>query len=313
MKALVENITLMKKKGNRMNISIAGITLRVASSLSVASDESDASYMEFVGDEYVRADNEVINVGIGTDGMPDCRFFRKIFDGGRAWSLHADGEDRIYGTSNISDDGRPLVMARLHNCMRIPSSVTVYCNPGLVVDGAVRNPMGYPLDQIIMMYALAMRGGLIVHAAGMAMGGRAYMFPGVSGAGKSTMTGLFSGRDNGSVLLSDDRIVARKRGGSFSAWGTPWPGEAGVARNANMPLGGIFFLRKGASHNIRELTAFESLKRLMPLASVPWYDRDIVPEYVQVFEGLVSEVPSYEFTFANDMSAVDAFEEFARK
>jgi hypothetical protein len=300
-----------------ISLEVAGITLKVVSHLpllaSGATGGSDRAYEEFIRVGYGGTDDETIDVEIVTDNIPDTRGLRRIFDGGGAWGLYAEGEDRIYCTSRTGGDRRPLITARLRGCLRGPAPITLHCNPELLVEGTIRNPMRYPLDQIVLSYALAFRGGIILHAAGVSIGERAYMFPGVSGAGKSTMTGLFANKGYESALLSDDRVVARKLDGGFSAWGTPWPGEAGLARNFHMPLGGVFFLDKGDLNGIKELVPAEAVRRLMPMASVPWYDRDVVPDCVRVLEELLLEVPSYEFTFNNDAGAVDAIEEFLGK
>ncbi|HAM50351.1 MAG TPA: hypothetical protein DCP92_06510 [Nitrospiraceae bacterium] len=89
----------------------------------------------------------------------------------------------------------------------------------------VRNPFVYPLDLLILMYALAWREGIIAHAAGVVMRGRGYVFPGRSGTGKSTlvrqfnnatqyecsaMTGLFYERSGTTFLCLGLRGLARQ-------------------------------------------------------------------------------------------------------
>jgi len=71
--------------------------------------------------------------------------------------------------------------------------VLVHCNPALVSEKngakALANPFCYPLDQLLLMYHLAGREGFITHAAGAAYHGVGMIFPGRSGAGKSTIRG----------------------------------------------------------------------------------------------------------------------------
>ena len=70
-------------------------------------------------------------------------------------------------------------------------------------------PLMYPLDQLLLMYYLSKRKGLLVHAAGMVLGGRVYLFAGVSGAGKSTISELLVRARIGKVL-SDERMIVRE-------------------------------------------------------------------------------------------------------
>jgi serine kinase of HPr protein (carbohydrate metabolism regulator) len=163
-----------------------------------------------------------------------------------------------------------------------------------------------------MMHILAGNQGFIIHAAGVQIGGSGYIFPGKSGAGKSTLTRQFAGRP-GTGLLSDDRVAVRRIGGCFHAFGTPWPGEGKVAVNGRVPLAGIFFILKGSRNEIKEITTRTALERLLPVVSVPWYDRDVMAGILSFFEELVSRVPVYEMLFTRGPAAADCFEEFLSK
>jgi serine kinase of HPr protein (carbohydrate metabolism regulator) len=159
------------------------------------------------------------------------------------------------------------------------------------------------------MYILARRHGALLHAAGIDINGKGYIFPGKSGAGKSTITRQFAALgDTG--LLSDDRIVVRKIEGGFKAYGTPWPGEAGIALNKSVPLAGIFFINHGSANRIREITPKEALARLLPVTSIPWYDREVMDRILTFCEDLISSVPIYELDFKPSVEVVDVFERF---
>jgi hypothetical protein len=195
--------------------------------------------------------------------------------------------------------------------------VTVYCGDKLIRahDGipAIVNPVCYPLDQILLMYMLARCEGALFHAAGVYMDGRCWIFPGKSGAGKTTLARcLMAHAGPDAEALSDDRMAARKTNGVFYAYGTPWPGDAGVAVNKGAPLGGIFFIRHGAANRIEEINPRQSFERLMPLTSVPWYDRKVMPSVLNFCEDLVSGVPCYDFYFNPSADAARCLESFVK-
>ena len=63
------------------------------------------------------------------------------------------------------------------------------------------------------------QGGFLLHGSGVVRGGKAYIFFGPSGAGKTTVTRL-SPRD---TILSDDlTLVVRREGGTYAAAGIPF-------------------------------------------------------------------------------------------
>ncbi len=80
-----------------------------------------------------------------------------------------------------------------------------------------------PLDQLLFLAPLAHTNGLLLHASGAVIDGKAFVFAGHSGDGKTTLSRLLAAE--GLELLSDERIALRREGESFRAYGTPWPGE----------------------------------------------------------------------------------------
>lgn len=79
------------------------------------------------------------------------------------------------------------------------------------------------LLRIVLTLVLAEEGGLLLHSAGLMREGRAFLFFGRSGAGKSTVTRLAAG----TTILSDEIVAVREEGGAFHAYGTPFWGEMG--------------------------------------------------------------------------------------
>jgi len=89
-------------------------------------------------------------------------------------------------------------------------------------------------------------GGLMLHSAGLVLGGKAYVFPGKSGAGKSTLARLALGA--GAEVISDEINLLRPGPRGWRAYGSPFWGEMRAGgRQANWPLGGVFFLKKAAA------------------------------------------------------------------
>jgi hypothetical protein len=186
------------------------------------------------------------------------------------------------------------------------------------------NPMTYPLDQLLLMNHLSARGGVIVHGAGAVVGGGALVFPGVSGAGKSTLSRLFVDAGLGDSLLSDDRVILRRspaqaaltgharagvssdtvEGESVIAWGTPWAGDAQVARNAEAPLTALLFLVKADANELTRLDAAEAMRRLMPVVSCPWYDAKRLPDVLETSARVVESILCYDLHFRPDEEVI---------
>jgi hypothetical protein len=160
-----------------------------------------------------------------------------------------------------------------------------------------------------MMIFLASRQGAIIHSAGWCLDGGGFVFAGKSGAGKSTISNLIDQAGTG-LILSDDRIVVRKIDDQFFIYGTPWPGESGIAVNQSAPLKGILFLKQGNENRIADLKSSDAMSYLFPVMSIPWHDRENVSHMMDFCESLLSIIPMYELTFCADETAADFVNEF---
>lgn len=122
----------------------------------------------------------------------------------------------------------------------------------------------YALDSLLRMFlswALLGQQGFLLHAATVVRNGKAYVFAGRSGAGKSTVASL---SPRGSVL-TDEISLLKRVDGEWRAFGTPFWGEFRAdGANTSAPLAGIFRLVQAAAHRLAPLRPSELLKTMLP-------------------------------------------------
>jgi hypothetical protein len=70
-------------------------------------------------------------------------------------------------------------------------------------------PLGYPVDELLIMHRLTREKAIELHGCGIVRDGTGNLFVGHSGAGKSTTTRLWMAREDVEIL-SDDRIIVRR-------------------------------------------------------------------------------------------------------
>ena len=291
---------------------IAGVRLAAACDTGIVLRQPLDVYQPFLRTGTVGADVE-ISIVFGPGDSPGLAGAECLLRGNDSWSAFERAGSRILSLEAASSHRDPVWRAQLYPGW---ARATVYYGPELVMQRATGDgipaPFWYPLDQILMMYYLATRRGALVHAAGGSVGGKGLIFPGVSGAGKSTLTRqIMAGKPQDIEMLSDDRMIVRKIDGNFKAYGTPWPGDAGIAVNKSVPLRAMLFLHRGKQNEIRELTPQQALEQLLPVASIPWYDRDVLPDILDFCDDLITNVPSYELHFRPEPGVVDLLASFA--
>lgn len=174
------------------------------------------------------------------------------------------------------------------------------------VSGQPVFPLEYPIDELAMMHRLSLGEGVELHALGLAdQDGAGYLFLGHSGAGKSTTARLWR-NEPGVKLLSDDRIILRKKAGKYLMYGTPWHGDAGVSSQANAPLSAIFLLEQAPTNEILPLPGAQAAAELFARSFVPHYLSDGIRFTLNFFDELTRSVPCSVFRFAPTESAVEA-------
>lgn len=157
----------------------------------------------------------------------------------------------------------------------------------------------YSIDaafRIVHSLLLAQQGGLLVHAASAVRNGRAFLFAGVSTAGKTTISRL---APPDATLLTDEISYLRRNpdGSGYTAFGTPFAGElAEPGVNVRAPLAGVFLLAKGPENVIEPLEPAEALRGVMESILFFTHDADLVGKVFDAALELVSKVPVQRLT-----------------
>jgi len=180
--------------------------------------------------------------------------------------------------------------------------------------GTVRqNANPYSLDSVLRILhslILAQRGGFLLHAASAICDGRAYLFSGVSGAGKTTMTQLAPADI---TLLTDEVSYLRPSVDGYSAFGTPFAGElARAGENCAATVSALFFLEKGPENRIEELSSAEAVRRLMRNILFFAEDHVLVEKLLATACDFVGRVPIRRLTFYPDARVWDLVRNFDR-
>jgi len=129
-------------------------------------------------------------------------------------------------------------------------------------------------NAIMVMYALATanKQTALFHSSVVSYQGKAYMFLGHSGTGKSTHSSLWMKHIEGTELVNDDNPVVRIIDGAVRVYGSPWSGKTPCYRNVSYPVGGIVKLDQAPHNKIKRLKGVMAYAAIVPSISGKRWD-----------------------------------------
>lgn len=130
-------------------------------------------------------------------------------------------------------------------------------------DPGVGHALG-SLLRIAFSQAVLLHQGVALHAAAVERDGRAYLFMGRSGTGKSTHAAGWQRCLADCRLLNDDNPVIRMQGDEVWAYGSPWSGKTPCYRNLGYPVAGIVRLAQASSNRFERVADVAGFVTLLP-------------------------------------------------
>lgn len=163
------------------------------------------------------------------------------------------------------------------------------------------------LLRYIYPMALIYRDGFCIHASSVVRNDKAYVFPGKSGAGKTTIACL----SQDATFLGDDVSVVRKMGKEFIAYGSPFCGSFGVSGGkVSKPIIGSFFPVKSKENYVVKLGAKDALRKLLPNILLFGQDQYSKTKAFDLAYEFVSSISNYDLHFLRDSSFWKCIDEF---
>ena len=180
----------------------------------------------------------------------------------------------------------------------------VDAKPDIVIKEEHYNPDKWPsldYETIAYMYSgwafyrqLLSFNGMMFHASAIELDGKAYLFSGPSGMGKSTHANLWLELFPSAKIFNDDKPALRYIDGRWYAYGTPWSGKSGININTKLPVAGICFLRKGAENRIRRLGNLEAAAAIISQTLRHFSTPEGLGVMTDMVDSMVNEIPVFE-------------------
>ena len=217
----------------------------------------------------------------------------------------------ITGRASVTADGCLVVVFK--HCKQDGPRLWMKMSPGrdrvemVILAEEDRNDPLFLTHALMIAFMLATTGNgtLVIHSSTVLYDGKAYLFQGKSGTGKSTHASLWLANIAGTELLNDDNPIIRfADDGTAMVYGSPWSGKTDCYRNISAPIGGMVRIVRSQTNELKRLPVLRAYASLassvayLPLLSE--VDRDVRH---QTIERLVGAVPCCEMHCRPDADA----------
>jgi len=290
---------LGEKGQKKFTIGIAGIGI----SFLFDEDLSELG-VKHINDRFVTDISDGIKLRMHFGHPPKMDRIEKIFDSGSTWAFYRSNGRYVLQNDALQPGSSPTLFAVLEHGLK---SGDIYVTHTSFEQHLPPDPLGHPLNQILMILLLSLGKGVLFHACGVADEGSGYLFLGNSGDGKSTMAKLWF--DSNATVLNDDRIVVREKEGAFWMYGTPWHGDFRELSPNGLPIQKIFFLRRGGVNGALQKSGAEAASMHLTRSFPPLWDHEGMAFTMGLCHHIVNKIPCYELSFVPDEGIVD----FVRK
>ena len=171
----------------------------------------------------------------------------------------------------------------------------------------VLEPLVFPMAPILLHYAVLTADAVMMHASGVFDGEKGRLFSGFSGAGKSTISGIW--KQQGNILINDDRLIIRKEKGEYFMYNTPmyYPDD-----NKKSPLHAVFLIRHAPENVINRMAGAAAVSSVMAFSIQNNYDTRFVQHHLDFFADMCTQIPVYQLGFVPDEKVVNFVKEKTR-
>lgn len=172
-----------------------------------------------------------------------------------------------------------------------------------------KSDMTFGLNNALMViYTLCSAGHdtLLMHSSVVENNGKAYMFLGVSGSGKSTHSDMWVAHIPGSTLVNDDNPVLRiAPDGTPTMYGSPWSGKRPVYLNVHYPIGGFATIEKNKENKIHKESIPNAFGILLSSCSTMKFDKEVHMKICGTVSKVLEKVPVHTLYCRPDAEAAE--------
>lgn len=273
-------------------LSIAGLILH----LYDPSDLVSASFDAFRADSFAQIPDQRIDL---LNTPPDSRSYGQVLLRNKEITIFQNVDRYVVLFPTMPD------IYEAHMTMD-GSFVRIYCTS---VHTSEASDSLFHAIRLFFLYLAQKKGMFALHSASILYRGKAWLFSGHSGMGKSTHTALWHKLFQTPYLNGDLNLIG-VRNGSLCVYGIPWCGTSGIYTTSQYPLGGIVLLGRHPDQDImEELPTQEKILRVMQRMISPAWTAELLDQNLSFASKIADRVPVFHLSCTMRPSAAQTARE----
>lgn len=156
---------------------------------------------------------------------------------------------------------------------------------------------------------LMQAGWMMFHCSYIIVNGKAILFSGNSGIGKSTQAELWR-KYRGADVINGDRCILKKKDGKWIASGIPFCGSSNINKNVSAEIEAIVFLAQNPENIIGECSPAEAVRKLYMQMTVNTWNDTFVQRVLSVCENLARDMHILTYACDKTEEAVEVLAEY---
>lgn len=178
------------------------------------------------------------------------------------------------------------------------TQANLYCN------ATVEEEVLFHIIRFAFLLLAQRHGCFVLHSASLLYKEKAWLFSGMSGAGKSTHTALWHDTFH-TPLLNGDLNMLGKEGKKFVVYGLPWCGTSKIHTTQNYELGGITFLKKDANNHCSIPDIPQKFLSIVQRLVSPAWTKAMIEANASFAKDLACNTTIFQLSCTKDKEAAD--------
>lgn len=157
------------------------------------------------------------------------------------------------------------------------------------------------------LYLAQKKGYCAVHSASILYKGKAWLFSGHSGMGKSTHTSMWHEMINTPYLNGDLNLIGIKDESEdkMVVRGIPWCGTSKIYTTKDYELGGIVLLGRDSKDHVGSLSTYEKTMKVMQRMISPVWKEELLDKNLELAAEIARKVPVLQLFCTKEPTAVE--------